>query len=350
MSAQSQRRGARFLLVPLVLAAGIGWWYLSVQHAAPPRDEVVRTVRVARPERTNMEERFSVRSFVEADQTVTVLPLVSGTIDQLIVDVGDPVRTGSVIAGIDPAQYELALAQAEASFTAAESTFLRTRRLYEANATPVQNYDHARAQYEAARSRRDLAQLRLGYTDVTSPVDGVVLVRHVARGDVASPERPIVTVGDITDLVVRAAVPEERYRSFANAPEAIGVRMAIAGEVYPGEIRTVGPYVSAETRTFEVLCTVGGDITAVRPGMSVTVAFVLDTREAVLTLPREAVGYGNTLWYVSDGRAWSMDAPDLFTDGDALQIEEADAERLFVVAGHHFLSDGQRVEVIGEAE
>jgi multidrug efflux pump subunit AcrA (membrane-fusion protein) len=214
MNAQSRQHRARFLLVPLVLAAGIAWWYLSIGQPATPRDEVVRTVRVARPDRSDMEERFSVRSFVEADQTVTILPLVSGTIEQLSVDVGDPVRTDGVIARIDPAQYELALTQANASFAAAEGTFERTRRLYEANATPVQNYDHARAQYEAARSRRDLAQLRLGYTTVRSPVDGVVLVRHVAGGDIASPERPIVTVGDIPERFEQSAptFPPRRAR------------------------------------------------------------------------------------------------------------------------------------------
>ena len=81
-----------------------------------------------------------------------------------------------------------------------------------------------------------------------------------------------------------------------------------------------------------------------------TVTFVLDTREAVPTLPQEAVGYGNTLWYVADGRAWSLNAPELFSDGEAVQIDEHDAERLFIIAGHHFLNDGQRVEPIGERE
>ena len=266
MNAQPRRRWIHFLLIPVVLAGGFGWWYLGIRQPAPTRDEVIRTVRVARPKRADLEERFSVRSVIETDQTVTVLPLVSGTIQQLPVDVGDAVRTDGVIARIDPAQYELALAQAEASFTAAESTFQRTRSLYEANATPVQDYDHARAQYEAARSQRDLAQLRLGYTTVRSPVDGVVMVRHLSGGDIASPERPIVTIGDLTDLVVRAAVPEERYRHFADATESIDVRLRIAGEVYPATIRTVGPYVAAETRTFEVICTVGGDLSTVSPG------------------------------------------------------------------------------------
>jgi len=356
-----RRIGPRYLLIPAILAIGIGIWYLnSVDPGAPPKD-TIRTVRTAYPDETDLEDRFTLRAFVEADRTVTVLPLVSGTIQRMETDLGDAVAAGEVVARIDPAPYRLALAQAEASFTAAESTFQRTRRLFEADATTPQNYEHARAQYEAARSQRDLAQLQLSYTTVASPIDGVVLARHLAEGDVASPERPLLTVGDITRLVVRAAVPEERYRRFATAGNTIQVRVEVAGTAHPATIRTVAPYINAETRTFQVVCDIPVDGEAgeagepapglrspLRPGMSVTVVFVLDTVRDVLTLPQTARGYGDTLWYVEDGRAQSMPVPDLFSNGEYIQISRNDAHRRFIVGGHHFLTDGQPVEIAGE--
>ncbi len=348
MNRRLRRGPARFLLIPLVLVIGAGVWYVRVLRESPVPEAVVRTVRVTRPERVDLEDSFSLRAFVEADETVTILPLVSGTIRKMHVDVGDTVEANQVIAQIDPARYELSLSQAQASFTAAESTWERTRRLYEANATTVQNFDHARAQFEAARSQRDLAQLQLGYTSVAVPVEGVVLARHLAGGDVASPERPLMTVGDISRLVVRAAVPEERYSYFATSRNTLALRVEAAGRSYPARIRTVAPYVQSETRTFQVVCDLTGDVSILRPGMSVTVTFVLKAIQDVPTIPQESLGYGGTLWYVEDSRAYSMEAPDLFSDDERMQLPEEESHRTFIVQGHHFLSDGQRVEIIGE--
>ncbi len=350
MNSKSKNRPLRYLIVLLVLALGIGAWFFDLVREKSSPAERVRPVRVVSPEPAVFEEGFSVRAFLESDTTVTIVPLVSGTIERMDIDVGDAVHIDEVIAKIDPEPYELALTQAEASFYAAESTFRRTKQLYEADATTVQNYDQARARYEAARSQRDLARLRLGYTAVRSPIDGVVLIRYLTDGDVASTDHPILTVGDVTDLVVRAAVPEDYYRSFFGKTDEIEVRLSVSGETYPGKITRVGPYVAAETRTFEVVCTVGGDLSVLRPGMSAGVTFVLDTRKDVLSIPIEALGYGNTLWYVQEGRARQMKAPALSTGDERIEIPPSHADRLFIVAGHHFLEEGSPIEIAGASK
>lgn len=344
------RRGLRWLAVPVILLAGGAVWLVQARGDAPERTDVIRSVDTVQPERRDLEERFSVRGFVEADRTVTVLPLVSGPIEELPVDIGDPVQRDTVIARIDPERYRLDLAQAEASLAAAESTFIRTRQLYEANATAVQNFEQARAQYEAARSRRDLAELQLGYTTVRSPIDGVVLQRHVSAGDVASPERPMVTVGDLTRLVVRPSVPEQRYDVFLNDPSAIEVRVTTAGRSYPARVRTVGPFVASGTRTFEVVCDITDDEGRLRPGMSVTVSFIPAVRRDVLSIPVGALGYNDTLWYAEDGTARSMSAAELEIVMDHIVIPPEHADRRFILAGQHFLAEGQPVRARGAGD
>lgn len=345
MSRGTMIRGMRWLLVPVILAAGVGAWYLNASRDQVTPEEVARSVEVARPTRRDLEEAFSIRAFVEADETVTVLPLVSGPIEDLPVDVGDRVAAEEVIARIDRERYALDLAQAEASLDAAESTFLRTQQLYEANATSVQNFEQARAQFEAAQSRRDLAELQLTYTRVRSPIDGVILARHLADGDVAAPDRPIVTVGDLSRLLVRPAVPEERYADFLSDPAAITVRVTAGNETYPATIRTVAPSVSPETRTFEVVCEIGGDRSRLRPGMSVSVTFVPAVRRDVLTVPVAALGYGETLWALEDGRARRLPVEAPQTVDGFVVLPDRYADTTFIIAGQHFLSDGQPARI-----
>lgn len=337
----------QFTIVGAIIAVGVFVFVRAQGATGPTAVEATRPVRVVTPELRDLERTLQLRAFVEAENTVTVLPLVSGTILAMPREVGEAVSAGDPIATIDPARYELALQQAEAAYRGAQSTWERTQQLFEANATSPQNLDQARAQLDATRSQRNLAQLQLGYTTVTSPVSGVVMQRHLSPGDIASSERPVITVGDVERIRVRAAVPEEWYPHFVTNPEGLSVRLQMGEFQFPGEIRTVAPVISPQTRTFEVVAVVADRDVPLRPGMSVTVVFGFETRRAVPTIPLSAVGYQDTLWYVEDQHARSMEAPRIFRDNRYLQLPEEYTDRQFIVEGQHFLSPGQPVMVLG---
>ncbi len=345
----SPRRSPLRFLLPLVIvgAAGAYWYVLGTTERAAEGDHV-SSVRVAYAARADVGRRVSVKAHVEAAEMVTVLPLVSGSVDLLTVDVGDRIAEGDVVARIDPERYQLQLAQADAALRAAERTFTRTRQLFEADATTIQNVDEARANFEAAQSQRDLARLYLEYANVTSPIGGTVLARHATRGDLASPERPIVTIGTIESLIVRASVPEDRYEQFVRGRDSITTTVANNGSVYAASIQTVAPYVQAETRTFEVECEIVDGETLLRPGMSVTVEFELARREDVLTLPYEVRGYGGSIWHVEEGIASKVEVPVLFEGEERFQIPDTFGDYRFVVEGQHFLTEGQSVRVVGD--
>jgi multidrug efflux pump subunit AcrA (membrane-fusion protein) len=169
-----------------------------------------------------------------------------------------------------------------------------------------------------------------------------------------------VTIGDLSRLVVRARVPERYYAEFnARAPDgrrsAVSVRVSQegAGE-HAARISSVAPFVSAENKTFEVSCDLGGDTTALRPGMSVVALFTMERREGLWSLPHAALLGGNTLWYVEtapDGTevARSMEVEPGFSTDERFAIPAAEAGKAFIVEGHHFLREGSRVRVAGEA-
>jgi len=289
-------------------------------------------------------ERFSVKTHVEAEDTVTVLPLVSGTIQSIEVKAGEKVAKDQILARIDPSRYELQLSQAEAQYLGAKSSFERMELLFKANAGTQQNYDQARSQFDAARSQWELAKLQLGYATVRSPVSGVVLALHLSTGDFAAPERPLASIGDLSRLVVRARIPETLYSRFlkGNVP----IILEQNGESYPASILNLAPYVSAQTRTFELVCKIEGRVQTLRPGMSVTAVFSLDSRKHTLSLPFTALGYARELWYVQDGAAKKMQVPELFADETFFQVPEAFAEKDFIVEGQHFLTEGQEVKAV----
>lgn len=353
------------LLAWLLLAAIVGGAALVRWKASSKEDAkevaIAAPVIVARPAMLPLARELRLNAYVESESMVTVLPLVSGILEGLDVDAGDRVRKGQVIARIDAERFRLQLGQAEAGWLAAKSSWERVEQLYKAGATSQQSYDQARAQFDAAKSQYELAKLQLQYASVTSPVDGVVLVRHLSAGAIAAPERPLVTIGDLSRLVVRARVPERYYAEFSargadGRPSAVAVRVSQegAGE-HRAAISSVAPFVSAENKTFEVSCELGGDTSLLRPGMSVVAVFTLERREGQWSLPYSALIGGNTLWYAetaADGTATarSMALSPGFSTDERFAIPDSESGKTFIVEGQHFLREGSAVRVVGEAK
>ncbi|HOX49412.1 MAG TPA: efflux RND transporter periplasmic adaptor subunit [Spirochaetales bacterium] len=349
------RRAAAWLALLALLGGAAALRLLSAGKEGKAEAAMVAPVRVVQASFGPLVKELKVNAFVESDSMVTVLPLVSGILQTLEVEAGDRVRKGQVLARIDAARYELQLGQAEAAWLSAKSTFERVEQLFRAGATSSQNYDQAKGQYDAYRAQYDLAKLQAGYAAVTSPVDGVVLVRHTTVGSIAAPERPLVTIGDLSRLVIRARVPERYYAEFrgTGAPVAVRVERSDGGS-FPARLSSVSPYISAENRTFEATCDLGPGQDVLRPGMSVVAVFVIERRDGVWSLPFEVLVGGDTAWYVEEDGAGQAVArklalPPGFSSEARFEIPEGEAGKTFIVEGQHFIRDGAPVRVAAGA-
>lgn len=334
-------------LIPLAIIAGaVAFKGMADRRVGESSDAPPIPVRVTRPALGDLKRILTLNAHVESQSMVTVLPLVSGILQELYVDVGQTVAKNQIIARIDAQRFDLQLQQAQAAYLSAKSSFERIEQLYKANAATQQSYEQAKGQYEAYASQYELARIQVDYAAVKSPIAGVILVKHLAAGSIASPERPLVTIGDIKDLVVRARVPEKYYESFMSGSPAIPIRITREGGAsFAGTVRSVSPFVSAETKNFEVVVSIPGAESALRPGMFVSVEFELARWTGVYSLPFEALGAGSRLWWVDDGVARS----EPFTVGDASDsafvVPAEWAQRDVIVEGHYFAREGSRVTI-----
>ncbi|MFP4564236.1 MAG: efflux RND transporter periplasmic adaptor subunit, partial [Spirochaetia bacterium] len=297
----------------------------------------------------------SLNGYVESESMVTVLPKISGTLEKLTVDIGDTVTRGQVIGAVDSEPYELNVRQAEAAYLAAKSTYERTKQLYEAQATSRQNYDMAKSQYDAAKSQYELARLNFGYAEVTAPVDGVVLVKHTDVGSLVATQVPLVTLGDLNDLRVKAKIPENHYAFFAEKGQAMEVRAeipALGGREVSVRVKAVAPYISPESKTFETICFLTGDPGIVRPGMYIRLTFVLEKRRDIDFLPNDCLVAGRHLWYVDPEtcKARRFEFEPEYANEESMQIPKDYREYAFIIEGQHFLKEGQLCRVLNEED
>lgn len=344
------------ILIVLLLVGGIAYLYMRRNRTEEERVEEVRVpVTVTYPIRGTIQRSFTISGYIETEQMVTVLPKISGTLTNLYVHVGQRVEKDSIIASVDSESYELTLRQAEAAYLAAKSTFDRMEQLYKANATSKQNYDQAKAQYDATKSQYELAELQYNYTEITAPMSGVVLQKHTTEGSLVAQQVPIVTIGDLDRLIINAKIPEKYYAFFETHKQTMEIEAelpALKDKTISVGIQTVSPFISPETKTFEVKCSLTGETSLLRPGMFIYLTFVLDKRSDVLYLPFEVLVGGDTLWYVTKENC-SADtvsySPPFYND-DVFEIPEEYEGYPFIIEGQNFLREGQRCRVLNDED
>ncbi|HUX51107.1 MAG TPA: efflux RND transporter periplasmic adaptor subunit [Spirochaetia bacterium] len=339
----------RYLVLLLLVGLAAVVWFVLERPRTAPAEQAPLPVDVVLPGVGTIEKTMTIYSYVKSDSVVTILPKVSGTLLSLDAGIGTILRAGETVAQIDPQPYRLALDQARAQYDGAKSAYDRTNKLYDAGSASRQNYDQALAQYQNAQSQYELAQLQLGYTTISSPVDGTVIQRHVSQGALVSPSVPLVTISNAHTLVIETEVPEMDARTFEKQKSSMQIRAvipAMGANPYTLRIRNIAPAINVHTRTFAVQCEIDGDTADILPGMFAVVTFVVDHRSSVAYLPFTALVGGDRLWFVnSSGTAESIAFTPSFSNNDYFEIPSQYADRRFILSGQHFLSAGARVKV-----
>lgn len=297
----------------------------------------------------SLNKTLRLNGYIQSDNVITLVPFVSGTLDNLYVELGEQVIKNQMIASIDSRVYDLQLKQAEAAYLGAKSSFERVEQLFKSNATTRQNYDQTKTQLDAYKSQYELAQLQASYTEISSPIDGTVLVIHANQGSIAAPELPVVTIGDLSNLIVKLGVPDKYYELFRTSPDIEISIYRPKGEknAVKAHIKNISPIISPETRNFDIACDLEGDLSTFRPGMFVYCMFNVDQIEDVYYLPHGTLGPGSSLWYVEPetSTAEKFAFTQTFSNNDFFTIPEEIANYDFIIEGQSFLTAGQRVRI-----
>ncbi len=125
--------------------------------------------------------------------------------------------------------------------TRAEATLARQKQIYSELVEGTRKEELAvdRSQVREARQELDMARIRLGYTVLRAPFDGVVLVREAELGEVVSPGTPIITLANLHDIWLRVYVPETDLGKIRWGQPADIRTDTFPGKVYHGRIAVI---------------------------------------------------------------------------------------------------------------
>jgi len=290
-----------------------------------------------------------------ADRQALMLAQVAGRVLEVRVRENDVVGPGAVLVVIDPTEYELAVAQAEARLQSAEATY-RELTLFDdrmiADPTIREERERsARARSGLAVAEVDLerARIELERTRVKAPFGGRVANVKVVPGQWVRVGDELVTVIDTDPIKIEVQVLEGDVGYLAVGRRARISLTAFPGRDFIGRIETVNPVVDRQTRMAKVTVSVENPRGEILPGMWARVALEARRFPDRLLVPRSAVleRDGRTLVFVLKGdpkggtAEWRYICPGLENE-TLVEILPADQceEQQSLVPGEIVLTDG----------
>ena len=307
---------------------------------------VVETVAVTRQAVT---ASYNTTAALEAPNEAQVVAKTSGVLLRLMVEEGDRVKAGQVLAKIDPERTRLEVRRAEALLRKLEAEKARSKELFERQLIAADLYEKIRFDVDTQRAVYDMAKLELSYTDIVAPIDGVIAQRMAKVGNLSQLNSALFRIVDTRQVEATLNVPEREIATMqVGAPVQVQVD-ALAGLSFDGRIDRISPVVDAGRGTFRVICAFDPD-PRLRPGMFGRIRVLYEQREDVLTVPRTALLEGDgdpAVYRVVDGKAARTPVELGYLSGDLAEIRGGlDTGDRVVTTGKVALRDGATVQVL----
>ena len=292
---------------------------------------------------------------------------IGGNLVRRLVDAGDRVHTGQVLAELDPSdqrlqaqatQAQLSAAQAELARTAADRSRyaqLARQQLVSRSALDAQDaaYAAAAGQVRAIRAQLDVARNTAGYTQLRAPRDGVIASREVEAGQVVAAGQTIYTLAGDAGRDVVIALPESSVRQHhVGEPALVELWSSGSGDGarrIPGSIREIASGADPQTRTYAARVALATGNDAVELGQSARVYLQGAARDA-LAVPLSAIQpgphAGSAVWVVDPATRKLRLAPvrlGPFGSDSVPVLAGVSASDWIVAAGGHLLHVGEHV-------
>lgn len=291
---------------------------------------------------------------LEAFDEALVVAKVGGEVRQILVEEGDVVKRGDILARLDGDQLRLELEQSRANLAKLEQEYDRNIELRERGLVAASAFETMKFDLDALSAANKLAELRYRYTAIRAPIDGVVSRRDIKVGNTIAESAPTFTITALDPLIANLFIPE---REFGRIGAGQSVRLsidALPGNSYVGQVARISPTVDAESGTFKATVEIADATQRLKPGMFGRFAVIYDQQLDALLLPQDALietQSGKIVYVVDEGVAKRTDVTTGYSwENDIAVLEGLSDGARVVVVGQAALRDGSKVRVIGDPD
>ena len=223
------------------------------------------------------------------ENEVKVLAEAEGRVDQVLVEEGDRVGRGQILAQLVKDDADITFKKAHLRSESARLAHERAVKVVDENLMSREAFDKVTLENEVAQQELAEAQWRLDKTTIRAPFGGRVTERVVKPGQHVRPGDALFTVSDFDPLIARIYLPEKDVIGLQEGREVRITLKASDDTRFAGRIRQISPVVDPATGTVKVTVEAAARPAIVRPGAFVTIEIVREVHARAVLLPREAV-------------------------------------------------------------
>ncbi|MFW8589366.1 efflux RND transporter periplasmic adaptor subunit [Glaciecola sp. 2405UD65-10] len=341
------------LLGLALITSGCGEAGASKQEEVKEEVKVIPIpVEVASSTIGDISSNYTTTAVLESKEEAFVVARAAGIIEHIMVEEGDYVEKGQVLAKLDPQRYELNLRRSRADLQGIEKELAKINKVYHQKLVSDDVYDKLNAQYESAKAMLALAELDLKETTIVAPISGYIAERNAKVGNLTESfqRERMFHIVQLKELYGIVHLPEKELSKVHKDQQAKLQITALNNQDVKAFVERISPVINPETGTFKVTLRVPNDEAKLKAGMFTQVSLNYDTRENATLLPRKAMlALDNTLsvFVVNDGVAKKVGIKIGYQEDGLVEVlEGVGANEHVVITGHQNLKNNAPVEIV----
>ena len=297
---------------------------------------------------------YSGTAPIEALAEAEVIAKVAGEVREILVEEGDDVKKGQVLARLDGDRLRLELMQSEANLRKLQRDYQRNIDLKERGLISAGDFEKIKYEMDALEASYNLARLEVSYTEIRAPIDGVIAERFVKIGNTIDVNAVTFQVTSLEPLIAYLHVPEREYRRIDRGQTAVIEVDALQGSEYQAVVARISPVVDPATGTFKISVEVTDPTRRLKPGMFGRINIVYDMHAQALQIPRSAIvdEAGETsVFIVEDDKAVRRPITTGYANSGHMEILGGlTGSEKIVVVGQAGLRNGSKVSIINAVD
>jgi membrane fusion protein (multidrug efflux system) len=349
MKTNNSKATAGFIVVlaSSALISGCGVGEASVADPDAIQAATPVPVETTTPFRSDVYATYAASATIASDADAPVTARVSGEIVELLVEEGDHVEAGQILARLDGERLRLEMLAAQANLERAKKEYERNTDLNERGLVSASMFEGLQYDLESMKAAYDLKRLNYDYSNIRATISGVVSSREIKSGENLIVGQVAFRITDTSELVAYLQIPQSELAKFESGHSAMVEVASMPGVEFAATIVRISPTIDVRNGTFRATAIMDNTKGDLAPGMFGRFTIAYEKHSDALVIPSNALldEDDQTTVYVVRNDAVVRRAVEVgIKENGRVEILSGllDDDQV-VVVGHSGLRDGSKV-------
>ena len=271
------------------LISGCGAGEASVPDAEAIQAATPVAVETTLPYRSDIHATYAASASISSDADAPVTARVAGQVVELLVEEGDQIEAGQVLARLDGERLRLEMLTAKANLDRAQKEYQRNIDLHERGLISSALFEGMEYDLASLKATYDLKRLNYDYSNIRATISGVVSSRHIKTGESLTVGQVAFRITETSELIAYLQIPQAELAKFTAGHDATVEVASMPGNDFAATIVRISPTIDARNGTFRATAIIDNADGNLAPGMFGRFTISYEKHTNALVIPTNAL-------------------------------------------------------------